>query len=189
MIAEEFNQWATTRSGEMRLQKYVASTWTSGRVMLIFSPTKSRHFCAVAEVLGLPGIQQGEKPRPPWDTDGVFIGSAFDVVWEVKPSEKHEVAFSQVRGLHMDMLRDMTPLSVGVARRISRMLQDLPSGGSEDRASSDDPPGRSGTVRLLARKVTRDQRPLRRPSKRFSSLVRHKSRTRERFSEWAGRSR
>merc|ERR1712216_160976 len=120
-IAEEHGRWATTPFGERTLQRHVADTWTSGRVMLLFAPNRGQYFCGAAEVLGLPGGHPLFRPEPPWDAEGVKIGSSFDVHWEVRPSAKCEVGFHQVRGLQD--FRDMTILESSTGQQIlSRLL-------------------------------------------------------------------
>jgi len=128
-IAEERNCWATTPSSEWRLQRHVAETWTHGRVMLLFLPVRSRCFCAAAEVVGLPGVPPphgSAPPEPPWDLDGVVVGPAFEVLWEVPPSRGREVPARRVPGLQrIEPLKDMTQLDTAVAHFILRGLQGL----------------------------------------------------------------
>mmetsp|Transcript_70953 Transcript_70953/g.140839 ORF Transcript_70953/g.140839 Transcript_70953/m.140839 type:complete len:235 (-) Transcript_70953:42-746(-) len=128
-IAEEHSCWATTPHSEWRLQRHVAETWTHGRVMLLFLPVRSRCFCAAAEVVGLPGVSPPHgsvPPEPPWELDGVVVGPAFEVMWEVPPSRGHEVPLRRVPGLpRLEPLKDMTQLDAAVAQFILRGLQGL----------------------------------------------------------------
>lgn len=134
-LAEQYGRWATTPPSERKLQKYVADTWTTGRVMLLFAPNRAQYFCGAAEVLGMPGVMPEGREEPPWDAEGVKIGSSFDVHWEVRPSAKCEVSFKQLRSLSTedDSMRDMTVLKGSTGQEI---LSKLHAAISEGRAAA-----------------------------------------------------
>eukprot|EP00811_Abedinium_folium_P031524 NODE_5139_length_1804_cov_5.318426.p1 GENE.NODE_5139_length_1804_cov_5.318426~~NODE_5139_length_1804_cov_5.318426.p1 ORF type:complete len:458 (-),score=102.04 NODE_5139_length_1804_cov_5.318426:431-1723(-) len=174
-LADELNQWATTRSGEAKLQRYVAASWTTGRVMLLFAPSKSSFFCGAAEVMGFPGAEPATGPQPPWQTDGVVIGLAFNLLWEVRPSEKREVPFRELRGLPDTMLKDMTRLGQECALGVLRRLRGH-SPGCDRSGGSGGEDQRQRRASLPPRLSPMARRTLRRTADRF--------RVRRRRSPW-----